>query len=498
MNQFTPQNDPSNLTFSDIKQRGHKRPLRMIVVILLLLIAIGTALAYTILYMNNTSNKASDPKHGTQTVVDGKESVNKKKGDDKNEPEGDNKTNEKKPDSPKDKSKPKKGDDNRVIEKKGGKSGSQQQSNANGVNNENTIKTFHISKVNASAHNAFPVGAKLNDGTILIVFRGAKNHYGSKAKGRMYEIRSRDNGRTWTKPKRIAVNELGKNHETPNGVGPAGLIVPKSGPLKGKPVLVYVELVPSAGGTLTRVVIANNTKASSWGQPQEITFNNQVSNSNYYVTQFASSPPVEISSDKNSNTMIFGGYTRVYDRKLRKITSDWIAMSRLATWRNGRWSSGANAKIAYYPSGNWKFTETVLSRLKDGRLLAMTRVDDAGSYGLSHRKSFSTDNGKTWTNHQYAYLGQGLPATLVMSNGKIVVSYRHWIGQQNNGHHWAVYRTSSNGGVSWSPEVRYGSNPKKWMSYAALIEYAPGKVLSVWSKEDNQTRATLQVDYLSP
>lgn len=348
------------------------------------------------------------------------------------------------------------------------------------------VTTFPIQEAtNATTHDAFPAGVKLVDGRIMIVYRGAANHYPTISVGCLYKTYSSDGGNTWTKAEKIPLTTVGSATTlTARNVSDPGLLVPKTGPLAGKPVLTYFETM--SGVTASRVVAAKDTGGEAWGIPAEVKFVDG------WVTHLVSSPAVQL----NDATFIVAGYGRAVANEPMSVASS--VFSYNAT--TGVWTRQYTTLIASGGGINTEtrtFSEPNIVKLSDGRLMVLIRTNSWGATALSIRKAFSSDSGKSWSTQSFAFTGEGNPHIILASNGVLYSSYRHWDGSQTgtvDGQHWAVYRTSSNFGGNWSAEVRYGDNPARWMSYAALIEYEPGKVLSVWSKEDSETTAVLQVE----
>lgn len=341
-----------------------------------------------------------------------------------------------------------------------------------------TQRTTYSSILNPQSHAAFPAAAKLSDGRIMTIFRSAKQHVPSATNiPTLYQTYSYNNGSTWTQPTKIALKTVDGTALTSNGVSDPGLIVPTSGPLAGRPILTYFEKTP--GATTARVVVATDKSGASWGTPQQLNLN--------MSSTYTSSPVVQL-SDSTFIVAAYGGISGY------NIGSRSVRM----TWNGSSFTLSDVANIALTQDGRW-FTEPNIVKINDGRLMALIRTDKNTQQAKIY-KAYSSDGGKTWTGLSPAFNGWGNPHVSRLANGKLVATYRHATGTANPpvyGQLWAVYRTSSDNGATWSGEVKYGTTPGHEMAYSVPLEYAPNKIIFIWGKEDTGYVSHIVKNYVS-
>lgn len=332
-------------------------------------------------------------------------------------------------------------------------------------------QVFPVSILKVAAHNGFPGAARLADGTIIAVWRGASNHNMAYAKGYVYKSYSKDNGTTWTRPERI-------NTAASLNAGAAGIMVPTYGPLAGRPILTLDERDGSQRGT-GKVMVSADLAGFKWSSVQRIQLRNA------WRDNKLASPVTQISANK----FIISGY------------SGPRAQSRVMVWTGKGWKLGASATMAY---GGPVYSEPNIVAYKrpNGkvRLLGLVRTNSWGRNPLYIRKVFSDNQGASWSGVTNAFPGEGNPHMTVLKDGRVIASYRRWTGSQSQrrpGNMPAVYRVSRDGGSTWGPEVVYG-NARSMMSYGMPVEYAPNKVVSVWSQETNGTNAVIQATRINP
>lgn len=335
--------------------------------------------------------------------------------------------------------------------------------------------------ITSTPHNAFPAAARLTDGTILTVFRGAAHHRGNLSIGALYRTYSRDNGVNWTTPQKISLLTKDgtalsqRNHSDP------GLMIPSYGPFKGKVILSYFENYPTHAEA--RVVVSKDAFGSAWQTPRNINVDPR------WVSTLVSAPVTQI----GPQSFIVAGYGRTGPNQ------PFSASSRIFMLSNqGNVIYGASARLAISGGPGTEqlhFTEPNIVSLGGGRLLALTRTNRWGETALHIRKSYSYDSGRTWTRNQFAFSGEGAPRVIRLADGTLLATGRHWPGPQSAhspGNHWAVYRVSRDQGVTWSDENAFGENPANWMTYSSPVEYARGKVLLVTSLENSETQAQIK------
>lgn len=360
--------------------------------------------------------------------------------------------------------------------------------------------TGNASIANVQSHMAFPAAAKLADNRILAVFRAADAHVMTATNvGTLWQAYSSDNGWSWTSPTKVNLGHTG-------GVSDPGLFVPASGPLQGRPVLTYFDR--GATTTYAHVVVANDISGSTWGTSQEITMGGSSS--------FASAPVIQT----GPSSFVMPGYAA-------SAGYPYGAYAQHLSWTGTKFAIGRTILIARSTDGSW-FTEPNLLRLPDGRLLALIRHDHTTGTHNTFR-SYSADGGITWSALGTAFSGWGNPHMELMTNRKIVSSYRHLnAGARFNrsslndqllaqselvtstdrpfaadgatahgvpsGAMWAAYRVSADLGKTWGAESKLGDSAYE-MAYSTPIEYQPGRIVFIWGDESSGTKSGLRISY---
>ena len=346
-------------------------------------------------------------------------------------------------------------------------------------------------------HQAFPTAARLSDGRLMLVYRSSTMHspFGKNPAqntyGRLYKVYSDDNGWSWSTPELIPIAAADIHVTDP------GLAVPTSGPLAGRPVLTYFQQTFTADGRQTsaraRVVVANDAAATTWGTPQDLTLGNAWS--------YISSPIVQVAD----SSFLAAGY--IYsDVTPGTTTRIGSAISQQLAWDGAAFAIGASAVIAATSTSiatvaqaadptkqvalnTTHMTEPNLLTLRDGRILALIRNDGSGQMF----QAYSADGGASWSPYTLVFPGSGNPHMIMLSSGKIVVAYRM---SSKAGNADAYYRTSSDGGATWSSPVSLGVHSIDEMTYATPVEYGDGRVVFVWSNESGgNSVATLESSY---
>lgn len=333
--------------------------------------------------------------------------------------------------------------------------------------------------VKTQPHAAFPGAGKLQDGRLMAVFRQASQHVMSTSnRGTIWKVYSPDNGYTWTKPEKIPLTLVGSSTLTTNGVTDPGLSVPRTGRLAGRPLLTYFESMPN-GTSEARVVVASDTSGNTWGRSQHLDFSPSGSD-------YVSSAALQLDDD---NFLSAG-----YGAQLGGIG----AQSLKLTWDGLQFTSAPSVSMAKTTNGMW-FTEPNVIKLRDGRLLSLIRTDKTTTQTYIY-KAYSLDGGASWQPYTVAFAGYGNPHMALLDNGTIVVSYRHLTGGDLNnptksGNMQNVYRSSRDGGATWSGETQIGTRPAYEMAYSMPVEYAPNKVVFVWASESSGYNSDLKVNY---
>lgn len=342
---------------------------------------------------------------------------------------------------------------------------------------------------------------KLADGRLMAVYRQASQHAlkGTNL-GSLWRVYSPDNGYSWSAPERVVLAVPGATSRYVSFTDPS-VSVPRTGALAGRPVLTYFTVTyPSRSATVGAphawIAVARDTSGRTWGTPQPLDL---ASGDNDYI----SSPAVQLDSDH----FLAAGYGRVP----QPLASDGATLAALSVgmmWDGQQFALSAPSFIAMAGIDSrsratlW-MTEPNVIKLADGRVLALVRQDRSSGQAFIFR-SYSYNDGVTWTTATVAFAGSGSPHVAQLRNGLLVVSYRHLTGSSDGRYNASrvgsmqnVYRTSRDGGATWSSEAQIGARPPYEMSYSVPVEYTPNKVAFVWGSESAHGAASnLKVDYV--
>lgn len=283
----------------------------------------------------------------------------------------------------------------------------------------------------------------------------------------MWKTYSRDGGRSWTSPEQMTL---------PTGLQTTGsaLMVPGSGPLRGRPILTTWSQRVEEGlvrGTRTHVSVADDARGAAWGPLVAVEMQNGSTLTGGPVTQL------------DDVTFLQSGY--VY------APGD-LTEARCVelTWEGGELSVGPVTVLARPTDGSW-FSEPNTLLLPDGRILALLRNDNSRGQAMIWQ-CHSSDRGATWSAARPAFAGSGAPRMLLTSRGDIVVVYRNMRGpstaEANHGQRGdmdAVYRVSRDMGASWGDQRPLGVHSPFEMSYAVPLEVEAGSVTVVHGSESD-------------
>lgn len=332
---------------------------------------------------------------------------------------------------------------------------------AGGIANENisvpdTTKYQIISKGGeAGAYQAFPDAYKLKNGDILAVFYGGSGHitYPDKSypnAGRICLVRSKDEGKTWSKPV-VIYDDIYDNRD------------PHISQLNDGTVLVsffslHLKSDPKSRSGIGVQFIQSADNGQTWSSRAR-----QVSpvGQDWYC-----SAPIREMVD---GSLIFPVYKQV-----RGSEHAWggvfISYDRGKSWSDPiNIGKEANLFLA---------AETDVVRLKDGRLFAALRGQKATPmhYGISH------DVGKTWSSVKSIGFLAHSPHLTRLTTGEILMTYR---GVENTetfdwDHAYTAMRISYNEGKTWQgPYKMDGSRG----AYPSTVELSDGNILLVFYEE---------------
>jgi hypothetical protein len=145
-----------------------------------------------------------------------------------------------------------------------------------------------------------------------------------------------------------------------------------------------------------------------------------------------------------------------------------------ATWRG-------EVTVAEGQAESRNYVEPPLGVLPDGSLMCLIRVADSNGANPAIYSTTSTDNGLTWTPETLIIAGGGgRPAWISLASGGILIVNR-LVGAGSV----MQYRTSWDGGATWTAATQLGKTSVRQGTYAHPVEVAPGLVAVAWGIEDN-------------
>lgn len=318
-----------------------------------------------------------------------------------------------------------------------------------------------VSVYGGPGHNAFPGLALCADGSLLAVWRKADAHGYAPGSSTM-AARSIDLGVTWSAPWTIY-------HEPTEDTGLSMVVTLASGRLA-----CMGQIKESATAFFAEVMFSDD-HGDTWGPTVRVPFT-------FTGWTFAAGNLVELAD----GTLVIVGYG--HDGQTLP-TGEVITSTRTMRSTDGGYSWGDEATVIDGPTWGRPFNEASIGILADGTLLAIVRCEEPGYKRIW--RATSADGGLTWTNVTARFPGWGRPAWLRTTSGGIVLSYR-----RSAGHHH-VYRTSWDGGLTWTPEALLaGQTP--WQSvYSQMVEVAPGVVAMVYADEHtNGSASRVRFKYL--
>lgn len=345
-----------------------------------------------------------------------------------------------------------------------------------------TTTSAGITGAAGDTHPAFPSTVKLTDGRLLLMFTSAKQHMNNTTPSTLWKTYSSDGGYTWSTPEQVILPTGMQN--TIGGLG-----IATSGPLKGHPIVTTWSNSPdlahpgnNLAGTTTHTFISASTDlgGNTWGPLTDISVVN-------HGSTYTASPIVQV-DDTNFTQAVYvynGGTSSARTVGVTYNGSKFLVgtMSTIAAATAASSSSAANVVPA--PAGV-SFSETGIVKIPDGRLFSVVRGDSTTGTG-DMWGSYSSDGGKTWTAPVMLFGGSGAPRVAVTTNGSLVVLYRHVNGyggaptptDERN----AVYRVSTDNGMTWGAEKLAGETAQFEMAYGTPIANADGTVTFIYANE---------------
>ena len=302
------------------------------------------------------------------------------------------------------------------------------------------VAAERVDAVNGGGH--FPVMVRLDSGDLVAAVRAGGAHVGIK--GRLDWIRSKDNGKTWTRTTLVDGPQDDRN--------------PAVGQLRdGTLVVTYHSAggygpngeAPARGAALIRdglYVVRSFDRGTTWETPVK------------------SEVPLEFAASGYGKIVQLQALMAVYYLK----GTPYRHISYLYRSTNGGRTWGDQSKIAD------DFDETALVVLPEDRLMAVLRSKN----GAFLSTSFSEDKGRTWSRPRQITAKQEHPADVILLNdGRLLLTY----GERNRPYGVRA-KISKDLGLSWEPEtiVLVADAENTDCGYPSSAEISPGKVVTLY------------------
>jgi len=157
--------------------------------------------------------------------------------------------------------------------------------------------------------------------------------------------------------------------------------------------------------------------------------------------------------------------------------------SESTTWSEER-------QLTFDPIDEWNVTIDDIDELpdieatRDNQLWVVWRSDVAGNYEIYYK--IHNPLAGNWTNDKRLTFNSAIdtnPAIIQTSDSKIWV---FWAREITPGNYELFYKTTTNGGISWSSETRLTNDPR-YDASPALIQASDGKIWLVWMRKTDST-----------
>ena len=312
----------------------------------------------------------------------------------------------------------------------------------------------------SASHRAFPGLTRLNDGTLLVIYREGRDHWETDSSVANVTLSS-DNGATWSKPKTIHQEEgwaCGSHH------GPKQL---------------------ADGSVMAPAMAIRHVESGQRGPYQFRVFNlRSYDNGRTWEKKEIGPQPGYMWQNQYGRIQEFDGLL-LQGGGGQTYSDDF--------WRTGYFVSHDNGET--WPE--WRTIATHLQdendilQLPDGRLLSMIRS------GKQTYRSYSSDRGKTWSRAEELDVFGQCPSLLMLRSGHILFSYRQVRPTAQVGIGLAV---SPDVGETWRELDPLYVSPTDWdCAYPSMILDGENHVLAAYytafGDRDSQIEmARLRVD----
>ena len=318
----------------------------------------------------------------------------------------------------------------------------------------------YVEVANDEYYNAFPGLARLDDGTLVTVYRKGVLH--ARDRGYIVSRRSADGGQTWS-DEVIVVDNPALDVRDPN----IALLA------DGSLIVNYFQYDHELPGTVRNGlrVVHSFDGGETWGEPVV------VGTGSFVAT---SAPVLEL-----PNGEVLLAYYGSHEGS--RYATAYVNRSD----DGGKWWLGETV-IAAGPAVKRPYQEPNLLLLENGDILATIRSD--GERPIIHT-SVSKDEGRTWSEPKPAFKGSGTPSVAMLDSGGIIMIYRSKIGR-NFG--LPALRVSSDGGATWTADLGETVIDRKDgdMMYASALQVPDGRIAVVYGMEDGRRRSEIRFRYL--
>ena len=294
-----------------------------------------------------------------------------------------------------------------------------------------------------------PAMARLQNGELLVAYREAPDHWITPG-GAVRLARSSDGGKTWSEPETVLAEE-GRNFGTALGMTQLEdrtvlLPVVENHTISGAPA--YFQYYHRRA--TSSYVMLSNDGGESWSPPRILDLGAQVLWVNIYG---------EVLTARRGELMISVAW------QLDSDTS-WCRTGLVRSWDGGRsWSHVT--EIAYGVDD-----EKSVCRLLSGRLITVMRDWDRPS-----KRSFSEDDGETWTPFDSLPFHGQSPSLLQTKSGVLLCAYR----QRSPGKPQGVALSYSyDDGITWDDAAPLYVSSLRDSAYPDLQEISPGEYAAVY------------------
>ena len=318
----------------------------------------------------------------------------------------------------------------------------------------------YVEVANDEYYNAFPGLARLDDGTLVTVYRKGVLH--ARDRGYTVSRRSVDGGNTWSDETIVVDNPALDTRDSNITLLSDGALIVS--------YFLYDHELPGTVRNGLRVVHSHDG-GETWGEPVE------VGTGSFVAT---SAPVLEL-----PNGELLLAYYGSHEGS--RYATAYVIRSE----DGGRWWLDETV-IAAGPLAERPFQEPNLLLLENGDILATIRSD--GERPIIHT-SVSKDQGRSWSEPEVAFKGSGTPSVALLDSGGIVMIYRSKIGR-NFG--LPALRVSGDGGATWTADLGETVIDRKDgdMMYASALQAPDGRIAVVYGMEDGPRRSEIRFRYL--